>query len=544
MTRMRNVGKRRREIALSPLIKICLFLALAMVLGACTSSGTPDTAVPDEEAVTTAEPASESEPESSDTTDANSDNAAVVTIGLVTDVINFDPFDTRTGQFSVIRQLYDSLFVFDGDRVLQPEAAESYEIEEEGAAVVVTLRDGMTFHSGTPVTADAVAEVLRYGQEGGGVGGLALVDTWEVLDPLTIRIRFASPVPTMVIEEALDYLPVFEPGVDFTENPAGSGPYVLTDRVPGQSLTMEPYEDHWTYEDGRPQLNFAVFDESATAVAALQTGESDVLYGAPPRDAERLEADGFTVSRGTGPRVVHLQLNPNRPPFDNAMARQAMYHLIPREGIIASALAGQSEPTTLFVPGTPGFAAEDLETYAYDPEKARELFDQSGLTEEQLTDWAILVPANRPNNQALAEVVQAELSAIGLPVPIDLRDTSEASGLIVSGDFAAVSTNASAMYSHPALMEQYRAATTVDNPVLGPDVSAILPDYFEALRAVQTATDADMDEAIVDLRQAIHDGAWMIGCCTVPEGLTVFRDGVTGVRANHKNHLDVRNIAG
>lgn len=475
------------------------------------------------------------------------DPAGTLNVGILTDVTDFDPWNIRTGNFSVLPQLYDSLFTYTPEREFLPQLATGYEFNEDNSAITVTLREGVTFHSGAEFSADAVAAMLeRSKQEDAVISEMDIVTSWTVDGPNQITMNFDAPLRASLVEDMLAYFPIPDPAAledfDWVAGEAGSGPYRLVERIAGERIVMSAFEGYWDTESPRAEtVDFTIFSEASAAGTALETGIVDVLYNAPANAASRLESMGYNLLLGPGPFVVGIHISPWEPPFDNEKVRQAMFHVIPRDAIVATVISGLGSPTaTVFTPTSPAYSEAYNEELGYDLDKARALFDESGLSDEEISDFKILVPSNRPYNQGLAEVMQAELAKIGINVEIDLRDTAEAGGLIVAGDFEATSTNLSRTHKDPGAIVSSAALQTTANRVLFDDV---YPDYVAAIDRLTAAVEPDEFEAAMeDVRRVLADRAWIIPCCTSPQGITVFGDAASGVNVTYDNMLDIRSV--
>lgn len=469
-----------------------------------------------------------------------------LTLGIMTDALGFSPFDLRNGVYSVIPSLYDYLFRMAPDGSLKPQFATGYEFNSDHSAVEVTLHEGATFHSGSPVDAAAVAASVKFGQTAKPTPNALMlqIKTTKVNDPTKITLGFGKPVSANFAESILSQTPLVDvPAAgDLTHAAAGGGPFELVKHTTGQLIELKAFDDYWDKDvSSVSKVELKIFADEQSATAALETGDLDGIYGASTTAAARFKKMDYGVLPSPGPNVVELQINPTRAPFTNKLVRQAMFYIIPRDQICEVAFNGLCKPAPLgFVPGSQGYSQEWADKLAFDPKKARQLLDESGLSDAQLEDWKLLVPQNRPANQALAEVVQQELSKIGVDIKIDLQETSVAGGNIIAGNFAMTSTNLGGTAAWPGSFTSNRSMKLVDNKVLG-DVTKTAPEYYEAMTDLQNAiSDEDQEKAVEALRQSFYDVAWNIGCCTNQSNLTIMSPKLSGIELTMRSMLDLR----
>ena len=275
-------------------------------------------------------------------------------VGILGDMTNYDPQQFSTVNFFLIKNLYDSLIEYTEDGEAVPNLATEWSIAEDNTAVTVTLRDDVTFQSGNPFNAEAVAATLEKASDperGKNVyATTSIIENWEAVDDTTITINFNGPVPDKQITDLLQFLVPIDPaGIDTVETePAGTGPFKLDNRAVGQSITLTKNEDYW--KEGEPILDeivFTVFSDGSAADAALESGAIDLIYNGGSRSAVRLRDAGFQVVQGPGKLVQVFRINTTRAPFDNEKFRQAFNYLMNRPAILRLGYAGLGEPTAL-----------------------------------------------------------------------------------------------------------------------------------------------------------------------------------------------------
>src|SRR6185312_10359222 len=213
-------------------------------------------------------------------------------------------------------------------------------------------------------------------------------------------------------------------GIDTVETkPAGSGAYVLADRVVGQKLHFTANPNYW--RQGEPvskDLVLTVFSEDAAASAALESGAIDIVYGGTSRSALRLKNAGYQMFSGPGKLVQVFRINTNRGPFRNEKYRQAFNYLMDRANILRLGYAGLGEVVALpWAPISPAFSPALNEQYAFNLDKAKALLKESGLSDADMSGWKLTTDAGDQVAVVISQLVQSTLQKAGIKMELDLR---------------------------------------------------------------------------------------------------------------------------
>ena len=281
-----------------------------------------------------------------------------------------------------------------------PGLAESWEIDpNDPLRWVFHLRDGLKFHDGTDIDADAVVQSAyrlfnedhpNYSAKVAGLGNwiwsgsCCAAESFKALDSRTVEITTTEvngfvPYGLASVHVVSPKALAEWPGDEFATHHVGSGPFKLVDQTPRVSLTMERFEDYWGNKPNVDRVILRPLPEPTTRLAALLADEVDWIDVPPPDSIPRLKKDGFDVRIKEYPHVWPYQLNLLKPPFDNKLVRQALNYAVDREGICRDLLNGTCIPATSFAyPGHASFG-NPAQVYDYNPEKARELLAESGV---------------------------------------------------------------------------------------------------------------------------------------------------------------------
>lgn len=469
-------------------------------------------------------------------------------VGVRNDMNNYDPMAFSAVNFFLIKNLYDSLIEYTDEGEAIPNLATEWVISDDNTSVTLTLRDDVTFDDGDAMTADAVAATLAKASDPEAGKNIypttSIIKDWEVVDATTITINFNAPVPTKQITDLLQFMPIIDPDdiADAETKPGGTGPFLLEDRVVGQSVTLKANPNYW--REGQPVLDgieFTVFSDDAAAAAALESGGIDLIYSGESRSAVRLRDQGFQVLQGPGKLVQVFRINSTRAPFDNDSFRQAFNYLMNRPAILRIGYAGLGEVTALpWAPASPAFDASFTEAYAFDVDKAKELLEASGLSQDEMTDWKLLVNGGQEASVLISQIVQATLAEAGLEIELDLREGAEFIDALLGGDFHAVFGGVGNVQKFPSRVATNSIYRTVNNPVLGEPHPH--PEYVAAIEAVNTAFGDGVQAAYDNLNQVLVTEVFAVPTNSYETGLIVAAPNVGGFTLDIDNLLVGRTI--
>ena len=275
----------------------------------------------------------------------------------------------NSGSSLVLPYLFDTLVVRDADGNVSPLLAENWEVADDGLSITFTLRDGVVFHDGTPLNAQAVQFTFERFVESGQASPIYSTVTQiagvETVDDLTVRFTFDAPAANFWSTISMPYAGIISPqsaaelGEDGSGNLVGSGPFVLEEWKTGQSLTLARNPDYsWgpsiVANQGPPYLDklvYKVIPDASTQLAAIQSGEVNVLFINEPSHREQLEQDtSVELQEAVLSDLVYLGFNCQKPPFDEVLVRQALSHAINKAEIVDLALGGIGQTAFALLP--------------------------------------------------------------------------------------------------------------------------------------------------------------------------------------------------
>jgi peptide/nickel transport system substrate-binding protein len=470
-------------------------------------------------------------------------------VAILADIHNFDPMQFSGVNFPLIKNLYDSLIEYTPEGQPVANLASEWKIAPDSRSVTVTLRSGVNFKSGNPINAEAVAATLKKAadpQKGKNVyPTMSIVKDWTVAGPQSITLNFNNPVPVGQITDLLQFLSVIEPsGIEAVETKdAGSGPFILAERVLGQRVTMTANAKYWQKPPIVSEVVLTVFSDNDAASAALESGAVDIIYGGNARSAVRLRNAGFQLIQGPGPLVQVFRINATRGPFKNDKFRQAFNYLMDRDAILRVGYAGVGEVTAL--PWAPASAAADKSyntTYAFNINKAQELLKASGLSAAELSGWKLTVNGGDQDAMAISQIVQSTVAKAGMNIQLDVKQGAELTDTMLTGKFDALFGGIGNIQKFPTRVGTNSIYRTTKNPVLGDPHP--FPAYVAAMQRVDTTlgTGEPVKAAYDNLNKVLVETAFGIPTNTFDIGLIVAAKNVGGITREIDNMLVARTI--
>ncbi len=330
--------------------------------------------------------------------------------------------------------LYDTLTRWDTSLQLQPGLATSWKNVNE-TTWEFTLRQGVKFHDGAPLTAEDVKATLERNLQPGKTvvtPGFTTIEAVQIANPTVIRIITKKPDPLIAVRMAQmgsQILPArltTDDGVkELARRPIGTGAYRFVEWVKDERLVMEANRDWWGWEGKPPAIERVVWKpipDDFPRIVALEKGEADIITNVPP-DRMKSIADGRATRLVTvqATRYVVLSMNTTQPPLSDKRVRQAMHYALDVPAIIKNLYAGMGKPFSGGVADTDFGYNATLKPYPYDPGKAKALLTQAGygggvdLTVHAGTGTMV-------NDKALIETIVDMWSRVGIRGRIEMME--------------------------------------------------------------------------------------------------------------------------
>jgi len=351
-----------------------------------------------------------------------------------------------------------------------PGLAESWEEVDPGVEYVYTLREGLTWSDGEPLTADDVVWNINTARDQGWDTAFSTVQNIEATadDERTVRLVSAVPDPKLpTMDMYLVPQHIWEPiATDYdatTQYPAedgvGSGPFVMTEFNPGQSVVMAANPSYWGWEGEEPpydQVIFRLFENPDAMVAALQQGEIDAAQGFPASSWDALEADpNIEVVAGQQGGFDEIAINGGaaegqpHPALLDVEVRRAIAHGVDRPAVIEDLWFGLASPLeTVSSSADPKWLPEipEEDRLAYDPALANQILDDGGYLDTD-GDGVREMPDGTPINirhavntdgdlaGSIGDLMVGWMEEIGIGVTLEAYDQDALFGVIVDGTY-------------------------------------------------------------------------------------------------------------
>lgn len=307
-----------------------------------------------------------------------------------------------------------------------------------------TLREGVTFQNGTPMDAEAVAGALTHLLEAktpARAFNADVISAVKASDATTVQITTPAPDPLVPLRVASPNAGILAPeaygGKQINVQGTCTGPFIVTDEVPRQSLSLERNEDYWGGEVALDSAEVRFVVDGATRATQLQTGEAQIVRSIPAASLATVEGESSVeVQKLEVPRTTVMLLNNSRPPFDDPLVRQAIQQALDTQAIVDSVYEGAGVPAVgPFGPETP-WAPEGAEAITRDDAEARSLLDQAGVDPESL-DIELIAYNDRPEFGDVAAVIQDQLGQLGIGVKVRAGEYASVEPDMLSGEFDA-----------------------------------------------------------------------------------------------------------
>ncbi|MFN4099152.1 MAG: ABC transporter substrate-binding protein [Pararhodobacter sp.] len=377
---------------------------------------------------------------------ATTASAQTLRIALADDPDALDPVTTAAQTAAtVLYTMCERLMSTDTDLNILPGLAESWEWSESGTELTLNLVQGQVFHDGTPFNAEAVTAGIDRARAPGTQrsNDLNSITDVTVVDEYTVLITTAEPAAQLLSKLAGIGGVIFSPaqveamGADIGRAPVCVGPYRFANRVAQDSITLERDPGYRLASDfAFDSVIFRIIPDDSVRLANLQSGDVDVIEKLDPSHAGSLsDTSRYTILPNVSPNNQALMFNLDRPgPMQDPRVRRAFELGLDRQAIVDVAFAGQYLAANQFAaPGTV-FYNEDNAMPARDPEAARALLEEAGVTLP--VPFTILVP-NRPLAVRVGEMMQAMTNEAGFATRLDVVDFATTLQLTNEGNFEA-----------------------------------------------------------------------------------------------------------
>lgn len=443
--------------------------------------------------------------------------------------------------YTIYELVYDSMVQIQLDGSYTWEVAEDAQVSEDGTVWTFTLRDGITFHDGEPLTADDVVFSYNLYKTQEEFPYMPVYTDYfesvEAPDEKTVVITLSEAIPNM--ESQLYYMYILPEHIWSQENPAefenlemiGSGPFKLSDYRQNEFVVLDAVKDHYLYPPKIDGAVFQTFDSQDALVQALKTGQVDMITEMPNTAVASLRDDP-NVDVVTGPPlapdvtdiIFNITSEENCPADDGVCSghpalkdlnvRLALAHATDKQQIIDVVLLGLGNPGLTLVPDSlPPFYNDQIVDYAFDIDLANQILDDAGYDDTdgdgvrempgggEPLDFRLNWPSDSTNLPRMAELLAASWGQIGIQTEQAALDPDTLTSICCPAFDYDVILWGWGSDPDPAFL--LSVMTTDEIPTGTSESGYSNPEYDELYAQQQTALDLDQRVAIIHQMQEI-----------------------------------------
>ncbi|WP_062311035.1 ABC transporter substrate-binding protein [Demequina rhizosphaerae] len=446
-----------------------------------------------------------------------------------------DPYVAQAfANSNALVQIYEPLLAKDADGTIIPWLAEAWE-QVDDLTYTFTLREGVTFSDGTPLTVDDVVyslEQIRASQAGASY--FPTVDQITALDDATVQLT--TLVPDATIPNILSYRAMAIVNQAWYEatseeerqtSALGTGPFVLDEWQDQVSMTFTANESYWGEGPEVDTLEFDfIGDENARAAQLRQGSGTDMAWFRDPIQVQSLESEGYTVGENAATRSLTMYVNASDGPLADVKVRQAVSKAMDRQALIDFAMGGMAEPSLVVPVGDPWGIAPDESTpnYTHDVEGAKALLAEAGETSPTITltyasdaAFALDVP--------MVEVLKQQLAEAGITLELVGKPWTEVLQSYIGGTWTDLVLVPGVYMPDPSAY--YATILTPGLPMVT-TVDETSPEVALYMQLRSTFDEAERAEVLAQLETAVAENVNVLVAYTGPQRYEVWGDTVTG----------------
>ncbi len=359
-----------------------------------------------------------------------------------------DPAMIDDGESSKpICQMYEGLLKYgDSDTEVESCLAESWEISEDGLTYTFKLREGVKFHDGTDFNAEAVkynvdrqtvnkTEDMLYADFVYGD-----VAECNVVDEYTVEFKLTKKSTPFLNNLAMSLgAPMVSPTAcdaangNLNEAPCGTGPYKFVRWDKNEAVVMERNEDYWGDKGVAKEIIFSTIPDNSARVVALTNGEVDIIDGIDATVVDQITSAGCLLYQAEGMNINYMAYNTQK--VTDPDVRKALSEAVNIPELVESLYKGYASQATSILPTfMPGYSA-DVKQTAYNPDDAKKILEEKGITELKMMAYTNPRPYNTATGQTLAEALQGYFDKVGVKVSIDSYDWTTYKEKLGAGDY-------------------------------------------------------------------------------------------------------------
>ena len=361
-----------------------------------------------------------------------------------------DPAYKWTGWYVRKAGIYETLFKYNNKMELTPELATRY-TRVSDTVWDIQLREGVTFHDGTPFNADAVVYSIGRAMDESNSRSSEYdhIESIATAGDYTVRITTTEPYAPTMASLTDPLVSIVSPDAsNLASNPVGTGPFMYDSNVFGASLSVVRNPDYWGGGVKLEDVTLTYVSDSTTRATMLESGDADMARGIPYPQVSTIEGDPDldVVSKETM-RAYFMFVNTGKAPLDDIRVRQAINYAIDRDEVVDVALEGVGGVSAKGVfPSIFPWANDELAGYPHNQATALALLADAGITDSDSDgtlelssgeDFTlnIMTYTSRAAMQPSVEVIELQLEDIGIDVTVTLTGSSDIKAAMVGGTY-------------------------------------------------------------------------------------------------------------
>ncbi|WP_153503691.1 ABC transporter substrate-binding protein [Cumulibacter manganitolerans] len=460
----------------------------------------------------------------------------------------WDPIKSVSGfDFVTLAPVYDRLAFNAPDGTVKPMLATDWETSDDGKALVMKLREGVTFSDGTPFNAEAVKVNLERAKGQGSriATEIEQLDAVEVLDQYTVRLVADSGLGALLTAMAerpgMMVSPAAAAAGTLDTQPVGAGAYTVTSFKAGDTASYAKRAGYWDPDAQRvATMDIKLMTDDQTRLNALNSGEVDGAVMRPPQ-VKTAVADGLTVTAAPSSVYMYLLVNSAKEPFDDPKVREALNYAVDRVEIGDGFFEGLCTPQIQPWPKSSWAYNEEigdgLDIWPHDVEKAKKLLKEAGVGD------GFAMPAVTTNvtyTVQLSEVLQEQLSEVGIDMSIEQVPTPQ-----VVESFSVAKTVVGNVNPYSGSADPHGVASRYLLPgsiysVGNPPAQSTLDLALKASTPVDAKDRAPIYHEM--MQDMVDNPNHMITLCQL-KVLSAFNDNVSGFELGSTGFPDLRGVA-
>jgi peptide/nickel transport system substrate-binding protein len=325
---------------------------------------------------------------------------------------------------ALLYNVYETLVKINDDGSFAPLLAQSYKVSDDGLTYTFTLHDKITFANGDPLTAKEVVASLKHNQTNPKAppliqGTFAVVANITNPDAKTVVITLKQRSRDFLFSLAQTAGAIVDQGslANIATTSNGSGPFAVASYTTNATLVLKANPKYWGTKPALQQVTFKYFTDPNALANGLKAGDIDIVDNITPELFGSFQKDtaNYETVNGTSSGETLLAMNNSRKPLNDVRVRQAITYAINKKDVDAIAEQGLAKIIGSHASTNDPWFEDLSNTYPYDVSKAKDLLQQAGVSNLNLT--LDVIPT--PYAQAAAPVIKDDLAKVGINVKLN-----------------------------------------------------------------------------------------------------------------------------